>query len=93
MIDPSIANMDPLPKRIRRPRGDTGSSHSSIGNERILNSTPNPAQVMVEENIQARTKIIRKGATLDTKDGCAGEFYECKSALFRRLWSDNEVPI
>ncbi len=32
---------------------------------------------LVRENVIARSKIVRAKATLDSLDGCAGEFYEC----------------
>jgi hypothetical protein len=77
MIESSICGMEPLPKRIRRPRGDKLTPQM----EDPIHQDPQSSQVnqaKVEANILARSKIIRKDATLETKDGCAGEFYECK---------------
>ena len=33
---------------------------------------------LVRDNVLARSKIIRAEATLESQDGVAGEFYECK---------------
>ena len=35
----------------------------------------------ISENIQARSVLKRVNATLDSKDGCAGEFYECSYSI------------
>jgi hypothetical protein len=34
-------------------------------------------QQTIIENIEARSALQRANATLESKDGCKGEFYEC----------------
>ena len=37
------------------------------------------AAASIEANIAARSKVNRSQTTLESQDGCAGEFWECKS--------------
>ena len=65
---------EPLPKRTKRSRNE---KHEIIQNvekkETIINQQE---QTM----LNVETRILRKQAlaTLESGDGCAGEFYECK---------------
>jgi hypothetical protein len=78
--------MEPLPKRVRRKRdGDTSVVNSNVepqdNNVSLLETqTQTQRQSQLLENIQFRKEAQgrRAVASLDTKDGVAGEFYECK---------------
>ena len=74
-----------LPQRRRKSRASstaveqvtapTGSESSSAQKRGTVTANE---EAKVDENIAARKKIKRAAATLEGKDGCAGEFYECK---------------
>lgn len=76
----SVESWEPLPKRQKRfskdREIDTGKS-----NKRCTSSTrPAPIQSVaesIEANIQARSAMIRADTSLASKDGCAGQFFEC----------------
>ena len=42
---------------------------------------------VIEDNVQARSVFHRADATLEGKDGCAGEFYECMFRISCSLFS------
>ena len=68
---------DPLPPRKKRgkpsPAGE--SSELKISDEKVSS---------IDGIIRARSEVTRALATLEGKDGCAGEFYECTSNLSTR---------
>ena len=39
-------------------------------------------QQTITENVRARSVLQRKNATLESLDGCAGEFYECEKDVY-----------
>lgn len=40
-------------------------------------STADINKAEIDSNVQARSEMTRAEASLEGKDGCAGEFYEC----------------
>lgn len=67
---------------------NTRSSATNISEntitESVINNKSNDQKTDLEkikDNILARSIIQRANATLESKDGCAGEFYECMLLL------------
>ena len=67
-------NWEPLPPRkSRKKNGNTSAEQQSSSS-----SSSGAAFDSIEANILARSKINRAQTTLESRDGCAGEYYECK---------------
>jgi SHS2 domain-containing protein len=94
--DPSWEALPPRKNRRRRRRGEEedeaelegtheSSSSSSAAQANMTTAThmttAQLAATRIAENIAARAKVNRTQTTLESQDGCAGEFYECKLRL------------
>ena len=77
-----------LPQRKRRRDkavtiGDDCNQMDSIKSEGSLDTDGRPDvqhKQQIFDNIKERSTLQRANATLESRDGCAGEFYECKVA-------------
>ncbi|RYH06778.1 hypothetical protein EON65_42480 [archaeon] len=67
-----------LPPRKKQKPHDNGHPEGGIGVEERRATVADLVKEKIEENIAARSKINRQQTTLESKDGCAGEFYECR---------------
>ena len=73
---------EPLPQRRKKARngGGTADADSSVQNntlnQKIDESQQDKNRRIVEENVTRRSNFVKKEGTLESKDGCAGEFYE-----------------
>lgn len=85
-----------LPQRKRRrdtnpviPTSTSSSLDVCSANDQTKTTNSNEAdqrsevqhQQTITENVRARSVLQRKNATLESLDGCAGEFYECERDL------------
>ena len=59
-------------------KGSGGNKDSKSSSYQTIESRTNT----INDNIANRKKVVRVAATLEHKDGCAGEFFECKLYLF-----------
>lgn len=70
---------EPLPKRQRK--ASRSNVDQPIEKAKPASShRPAPSQSIaekIEANIQARSSMLRADTSLTSKDGCAGQFYEC----------------
>lgn len=81
-----VNNWEALPPR-KRNRGRSKGIEENISNgSHELHSSSDTMSIdrktsLVEENIQTRVKSRRLLASLDSKDGCAGDFFECMNIM------------
>lgn len=68
-----------LPQRKRKSDGNkTGAAVICAVNEDLNTAGPDVQhQQRIVDNVAARSCLKRANATLESRDGCAGEFYEC----------------
>ena len=91
-------NWEPLPPRKPRKRALSSSEQKAPQDPRdIVQETDNNetdninhqpqavrAAAIIEANIAARAMVNRSQTTLESQDGCAGEFWECKLNLISK---------
>lgn len=93
--DPTWEALPPRKNRRRRRRGDDDEDVDNEASMPTISptnvnevedssmvthmTTAQLAAARIAENIAARAKVNRTQTTLESQDGCAGEFYECKS--------------
>jgi hypothetical protein len=75
---------DALPPRKKRTRGETlvtSKSHHNIGAGRIV-----PLHMReIDQAVQARSESLKADTTLQSRDGCDGDNYECIFIFFTHL--------
>lgn len=69
----------PLPQRKRKAdKSTTDAAIICTANEDLKTpGTDVQHQQKIVDNVAARSCLKRANATLESRDGCAGEFYEC----------------
>ena len=69
----------PLPQRKRKAdKSTTDAATICTANEDLKTpGTDVQHQQKIVDNVAARSCLKRANATLESRDGCAGEFYEC----------------
>ncbi len=65
-----------LDKKQKLDNQNSSSNNSGDNMHDYKNSKFDTNRELVENNVLARTKIVRATHSLETKDGVAGEFYE-----------------
>lgn len=58
--------------------GDCANVHSNSSVSDVEQRSDVQHQQTITDNVYARSNLQRKNATLESLDGCAGEFYECE---------------
>ncbi len=81
MMNEVNSNWEALPPRQRKKRDDTAQVQPS---EAVCEGGRMKAVKLQQilDNIEARKRVLNHVNTLSSKDGCAGQFYECRTSFF-----------